>query len=769
VKATPDVTDGTTVHHTDTGDTPITTTSPAPRPATARATLQNLASFVVVLVAVAVHVGYAVRTGLPLGDALRALGAVGLTQVLPGALLWRCVRPRHGWLLEDLAMGFALGIAIAVPAQVLAGLTRQPWVAAALPVLFSATLLVVGPTRRRIRSVAWSPIAWWLTPLSVVLSFWAVRSLVAYFRVNQVTWQTLGQPHIDAYLHQALASQLLHRGPTSWPTVAGEDLGYHWFAHAWIAHVANTSGAGLDVVLLRFVPALMPVTVVLCVMVAGLRLAGSARVALLATALTMVGSGANPIAAPGGNLPLNPDSPTLALGVPTLMALVVLLRMRWQGALSRIGYLLVPWLSVIAAGTKGATSPLVVAGLGLAAAAMLVWNRRLLPQVLVDLVIVGAGLLFAVVVVFHGSSAGLRFGVHGAAEQTYPFAILGSLPTDRLVYAAVVLIVLAGLSRGALAFAPLFGRRSRRDPLPWLLAGASVAGAGAVGVFSHPGGSQYYFLLTAIPLAALGSAIGAQALARALGPGLTARLVPAGILAGWLIHFAPTRVLGPVSEGTFVLFGRVTFVAALLTCATGLAGWCLGEPTRRARAALGMVAIAGLAMGVIAALNSVRAPLFTEPRRPAALTEQLAVSQAQLDAARYIRDHSGVDDLVMTNRHCTVIREPRGGCDSRRWVVTAFSERQSLVEGWTATPEATRRAPHGGESKVVDYWRPDILELNDGFIAAPTEAARQRLWDLGVRWVYVDKLQAHADTLAPYAERGFDSVDASAWRLLPPG
>ena len=47
----------------------------------------------------------------------------------------------------------------------------------------------------------------------------------------------------------------------------------------------------------------------------------------------------------------------------------------------------------------------------------------------------------------------------------------------------------------------------------------------------------------------------------------------------------------------------------------------------------------------------------------------------------------------MTNRHCTVIREPFGGCDSRRWVVTAFSERQSLVEGWTATPEATKRSP----------------------------------------------------------------------------
>ena len=38
-----------------------------------------------------------------------------LTQVLPGALVWRAMRPRDGWLLEDLAMGGAVGAALAVP------------------------------------------------------------------------------------------------------------------------------------------------------------------------------------------------------------------------------------------------------------------------------------------------------------------------------------------------------------------------------------------------------------------------------------------------------------------------------------------------------------------------------------------------------------------------------------------------------------------------------------------------------------------------------
>ncbi len=145
-----------------------------------------------------------------------------------------------------------------------------------------------------------------------------------------------------------------------------------------------------------------------------------------------------------------------------------------------------------------------------------------------------------------------------------------------------------------------------------------------------------------------------------------------------------------------------------------------------------------------------------------------ATSQGQVDAARYIHDHSRVDDVVMTNRHCVTPRPPYDGCDSRRWVVTGFSERQSLVEGWTATPKATRVAPNGKDSVTVDYWKPDILRLNDGFYTAPTAGAQRRLWDLGVRWVYMENTMDHAATLEPYAVRRYANADASAWQLLPP-
>ena len=78
-----------------------------------------------------------------------AIAAILLTQVLPGAIVWRAVRPRDGWLLEDAAAGFAIGSAMAVPVQIVAGLSHQRYLAIVLPVLVTVVLLAVPTTRRR--------------------------------------------------------------------------------------------------------------------------------------------------------------------------------------------------------------------------------------------------------------------------------------------------------------------------------------------------------------------------------------------------------------------------------------------------------------------------------------------------------------------------------------------------------------------------------------------------------------------------------------------
>jgi len=167
-----------------------------------------------------------------------------------------------------------------------------------------------------------------------------------------------------------------------------------------------------------------------------------------------------------------------------------------------------------------------------------------------------------------------------------------------------------------------------------------------------------------------------------------------------------------------------------------------------------------LVAGIAVVANTATMTIPKEPIPPGAL----AVSRSQIGAARWIRDHSSVNDLVMTNRHCTTPVAPRG-CDSRRFVVAAFSERQVLLEGWTGTPEASTLAPLGAWSIYVNYWKPALLALNDGFIAKPDAAEAAKLGALGVRWVFVDFTRPHAGTLEPFAHLRLHTQGADVYEL----
>jgi hypothetical protein len=142
----------------------------------------------------------------------------------------------------------------------------------------------------------------------------------------------------------------------------------------------------------------------------------------------------------------------------------------------------------------------------------------------------------------------------------------------------------------------------------------------------------------------------------------------------------------------------------------------------------------------------------------------LTVSRDEINAARWIRAHSAITDIVMTNRHCSTPVAPYT-CDSRRYVVAAFSERQVLIEGWTATPMSTDLAPLGRDSIYVNYWKPALLALNDGFIAHPSAAAAAKLSALGVRWVYVDYSRPYAKTLEPFAHLRYHNAGVAVYQL----
>ncbi|QNE20306.1 hypothetical protein F1D05_23335 [Kribbella qitaiheensis] len=718
----------------------------------------------VLLAATAFFLSTAVDTGLPTGSAIAALLGLAVTQLVPGVLVWRVVRPMRGWWIEDVMMGLVTGFVLAVGAQALAGYTEQPWISAALPLLVAVVLIAMPRTRGRIRRVGTSNLPLWWAPAVVLTALFGLQDLKAFYVQEPLTWASgFRAPYVDTYLHLALAGQLKHRGPISFPWVQNEPMAYHWFSHAWVAQVSTVSNTGLDEVLLRFLPALMPLALVLVVAIAAVRISGRAWTGPVAAVLALGGSELNIFGIRTPGYPIAPFSPSLAPSILILIAIVVLLHFRWRRELTPYGFMLLPLLGFAASGTKGSSMPLIVAGVGLAFVATLIFDRSGFKSRIVDGVICVGALYLALAIVFQGATSGLSLQFHEAARATSLSSRVGVQTTATLAFAAIV-TVLGICGRGTGLLWRLRTAEGRRDPMTWLLLGGGFAGAAAVVVFVQPGFSQYYFARSAGPLLALGSAVGLVTLVDQL-KSRAWRAILIGLVLGPFFVLLPLWEVGVIvpGHGGMIHIAKMVGVASAVLLVAGVIAWVL-TPRMRFTAFFAAITVAILAGGVTTVVRlQIDAPetVVLSPIKP---TSYLAVGRDQITAARWIRDHSDVDDVVVTNRHCVFPVEPKS-CDNRRYVVGAFSERQMLVEAWTPSTKSFELGPKGREVLTVNYWKPDILALNDGFVAAPDAAKAAKLYALGVRWIYVDYTRPYAKTLEPFAKLRYQNAAASVYEL----
>lgn len=718
------------------------------------------------LVLLALFLLWAVHAGMSSMHVVTAVVAILVTQVVPGAVIWRALRPRNGWVLEDLAIGFAIGSLLAIGAQIPAGLLGWRWLSAVICVGVAAALMAVPSIRDRVLAARTSPLPWWWGSAAAVSALYSVEPLRAFMRNNLLSWSDghFHTSYVDMNLHMALTAQLLERGPTRFPWVQSEPLGYHYLSHAWMAQVAATSGAGVDEMVLRFEPLLFPVVVAVTVAVVAHRLTTVVWAGPLAAFLTFALGGANPLGAIDGLAPLTPLSPSVAPSVGMLLGLVLVIVMRWRGELPRVSLLLVFALAIGAAGAKGSTTPLAVVGVAAALGAMVLFDRTKVRTVVPDLVAVIAGLLVAVKVVFRGTEAGLHLSLHDSAQQTWVAARLTGVDTVPLELVASGVAILAALTTGVLALAFVLMPELRRRPEMWLVGAAGLAGAGAVGLFAHPGKSQGYFAVSAKPILALGSVFVAVELYRLVSRSDLVKLVGVALAGGLVFEYAVPGLVGGDTGHADVL-SRLAAGVVLLAVVGLLAGFLVS--TRRMALGVVTVCVALMVSGTAIGARAVFSALPPGSHRVSP-TKPLAESMQEIEAARWIRDHSGRDDLVITNRHCTSsLADPTVGCDSRHFLVAAYSQRQVLVEGWTATPRSVQEAPNGRDSITVAYWRPDLLRLNDDFIASPDQAGADALRRLGVRWIFADRTRPRSDLIGAFATLRFHNRDVNVYELRP--
>ena len=351
-----------------------------------------------------------VSTGFQAGHRELALAALAVvfTQVLPGALVWRVIRPIDGWLVEDIGLGLAIGAALAVPTQLLGVALGAPWVNLVVPAMVVTVLLGAPGSRRRILSRRSRPLPWLWGAAVAATTLLQCQAVFTLFR-EPVRWTGWAKPYLDTAFHQALAAEFLHRFPPVYPQVASDPLNYHWFTYAWTAQTASVSGTDVAVLLWRFQPSLLAIAVPLVTALVAMRLSGRPWIGAGAAAVGFILLDVAPWAITGASSPLHdPHSATQGFGLLVFLPLLSLLALRWRREIHSASVVLLALMLIVAGGAKGSTLPVLVAGCLLACAFVLGFRRDLFRAVSLDSALAIAALVVLSQTMFGGAAGGLR-------------------------------------------------------------------------------------------------------------------------------------------------------------------------------------------------------------------------------------------------------------------------------------------------------------------------------------------------------------------------
>ena len=701
------------------------------------------ARFFVLLALALVLVLVLLLSGIGTADAV-TLAAVIALQVIAGSCVWLAIR--RGQCLEgqDWAMGLALGPSMIAIVGVAANLPLSPVTLSILVSMLAVSTLRLGPYRV-VRDAQLERLPWSI-PVAAVL---ALLGNFQFWRAHPLQWDGWWPYHADVVYHMGASLSVAEFGPGQQPFVSGEGpFRYHWLTNAWAGQLAMALDVPIASVITRavFVLAAIGCSAAAWVLVRDLaqdHVAPRLSPLYLGTAAPIAGS---------ATLLLAAYSPTHTFAMPLLLGwAVIAVRFVRSGAKR--------WLTLLAV-----VSTLLVLG-------------RITHSAIALAFIAGAG-AFAVVT---RDPRTKRFVVAGAASAipslvTYAAAQLGGAGSGRLTIApdyaqelglipwngplAPWLAHLSLLVACAIPWMAVIGLWTSGALRPWA-AGALTAGlSGLLGVtLITNGGSEESFLWSASTLLLPLAAVGAVMLAGRSGAtrGGIALLSSIGGLIGLLAAFI---VRSTSSWPAFGGLARWAMPFALVAAAL-----VIGALARRRLGAglLGITAVALAAMSVGTYPVKVAAALpWPQAQGPA--SAPLAWTTQHFEAGTWVRENTPSNDVIATNRFCNTVPEPLD-CPGAFPMVTALTGRQVLVE---SAGRGFSPADKDSQGRIP-AWARERIELQASFAADPTKESAKRLWEVGVRWFWIDEAVPHASEWEPFAEIAYENDVATILRLRNPG
>jgi hypothetical protein len=697
--------------------------------------------------------------------------------ILPGTLLWRAVRGRSGWFVEDVAAGLAVGYSCEVLVYIGARSLGVPALVVGWSVLTVAAFLAVPKLRRHWhgsgRAEDRTPF-WWsliLSACAAVIFFW---SCIRFFRTHDLVEPGMLSPDADSPFHLALLDDAKYHFPLMSPWLPDQPVLYHWFVYAEMASTSWITGIEPHTLLVRLSPLPMLFGLVALMGVLGKRLTGKWWAGAAAAVTTFFVLTPSPYQWPlhswfssfgtnayedGSSLRAQLwTSPTQTFGA-VLFAGLALVLVEAMTQRSKPRWALVVLLTAAVTGAKATFLPMLLAGLLLVVAVRLVTRRRVDPGALFAAGVTFLALLFAQFVLFGGASQGmaidpLHFAQITGASYTTQFASPDlAHPMWRLVLVALITFVCwACIWPGLLGLVRLVRRRRpdldiAADPVILML-GIGLSGVGALVVFGHEAGAEGWFMVSGRPYLSLAAVVG---LVLITPPDLPKRrtllAVYGAVAAGGLIMIG-VRELGSKHTPKVQNTGSVAVTAwdlvwpyLLILGLVGIAAFVIHRSSLPAKLTLVAAVLAGVCL-VTTAVH-----LYATSREArgtgwrAVIQVQPFITPGTKDAGRWLRDHSKPNDLVATNAHCLNGPSRPDGCDNRHFWFSAYTERRFLVEGWGFT---NRTHEVAAETKInavfAPYWDERKLADNDAAFYEASAASIGKLYsEYKVRWLFVDE------------------------------
>ncbi len=705
-----------------------------------------------------------------------------LAVILPGTLVYRALRRTPHTLVEDLAMGAAIGLTLELAAWAVFSALDARGALWLWPSAVVVTFLVVPSLRRHwwVRGYQPVPVGWSWAVSAAAVGFTAYLSQVFLFRNPILPTSEATQQYIDLAYQLSLAGEVKNHLPVHLPQVAGEPLYYHWFAYVHMATTSIIGGIDLPVVALRLaVPALCVLAVVLTAVV-GWRVSGRPWVGAVAAALFWVVGEFNftdPVTMPMGSQATFVIWHGMSmiyswvLLIAVIAPLADIVRRQDSGkpaAVPMIGagaYGLAALLLFASSGAKASSLPIVLAALLFTAVIMFVTRWRIPWRVIAALLIAAAAQLFATVVIFNFQTYGVAVGFFSGLERFWTNS--GKTGWAQVwVVAGVFAAFLLNLQlRVAGVIALLWQRRLRLEPVQVFLLGGAIAGPACYFVFTQTSGGNQYFTRAGFTFGVILSAWGYVELAERVALPRWGRWALAGVTVAFAaaLIWAQLAFAGPVTGAApysqLLPMLQWAGVLAAVAAVGGVLWWLIARFARGMRRRGGLVLLTLVLVAGIPGLIMDSAKSLSVPNG-GSLGAAVPMPRSQVDVARWVRDHSDPSDVIATNRHCWRMLSRGTVCDSRTFWLSAYAERRVLIEGWGFAPRIT------GDYRQP-FWDQALLAANDAAVSAPTaEGLRDLYARHGVRWLVVDRaVAAESAQLATLATKVYDSGPFAVYQL----